>query len=52
MIFMPGWTALHLDDDDLWWSNKMSTDDLLNVFEFDSMAYKKFLLKKKVIKSS
>ena len=33
-------------------SNEISTYDLSNVFEFDSMAYKKFLLKKKVIKSS
>ena len=34
------------------WSNKISIDDLLNVFEYDSMAYKKCLLKIKVIKSS
>ena len=28
------------------WCNKIATDGLLNVFEFDSMAYKKFLSKK------
>ena len=25
------------------WCNKITTDGLLNVFEFDSMAYKKLL---------
>ena len=34
------------------WCNKIATDGLLNVFEFDSMAYKKLFLKKKVIKPS
>ena len=27
------------------WCNKITTDGLLNVFEFDSMAYKKVLSK-------
>ena len=30
------------------WCNKIATDGLLNVFEFDSMAYKKLLSNKKV----
>ena len=34
------------------WCNKITTGGLLNVFEFDSMAYKKLLSKKKVIKPS
>ena len=32
--------------------NKITTDGLLNVFEFDSLAFQKLLVKKKVIKPS
>ena len=32
------------------WCNKIATDGLLNVFEFESMAYETHLSKKKVIK--
>ena len=45
MIFMTGGTVLLLDEDDLWLVQKITTDGLLNVFEFDSMAYKKLLSK-------
>ena len=34
------------------WYNKIGTDGLLNVFEFDSMSFKKSLSKKNVIKPS
>ena len=34
------------------WCNKIATDGLLNVFEFDSMVHNKHLSKKKVIKPS
>ena len=55
--FFTCWTVLRLDEDDLWFvmrmifdsCNKIASDSLLNVFEFDSMAYKKILSKKKVI---
>ena len=32
--------------------NNITTDGLLNVFEFESMAYKKLMSKKKVLKPS
>ena len=35
MMFMTGRTVLHFDEDDLFdWCNKITTDDLINVFEF------------------
>ena len=35
-----------------YWCNKIATDGLFNVFEFDSMSYKNILLTKKGIKPS
>ena len=46
--FYTGWTVLRVNEDDFDWCNKITTDGLSNVFEFDSMAYYKFLSKKNV----